>query len=149
MKNDKLINKLQDLLNKNRDKKVVVIGTTCAGKTTFLKEIKNAFDMDKLIFPLLTKKEKEYVCQSPWTPEIGKTMSKFVKERIKVEKGKPLFGTVLLDCDLIIYFKISDELFKKRVLSRNSNFTDAKNMQRSIDKEIKNSNISTVEFFVG
>ena len=56
MKNDKLINKLQDLLNKNRDKKVVVIGTTCAGKTTFLKEIKNAFDMDKLIFPLLTKK---------------------------------------------------------------------------------------------
>ena len=149
MKNDKLINKLQDLLNKNRDKKVVVIGTTCTGKTTFLKGIKNAFDMDKLIFPLLTKEEKEYVCQSPWTSEIGKTMNELVKERIKIEKDKPLFGTVLLDCDLIIYLKISDKLLKERVSKRKSDFIDAKNMRRSIDKQIKNSDISMVEFFVG
>ena len=149
MKNDKLINKLQNLLNKNIDKKVVVIGTTCTGKTTFLKEIKNAFDMDELIFSLLTREEKEYVCQSPWTPEIGKTMNKLVKERIKIEKSKPLFGTVLLDCDLIIYLKISDELLKERVSKRKSDFVDAKNMQRSIDKQIKNSDISMVEFSVG
>ena len=149
MKNDKLINKLQNLLNKNIDKKVVVIGTTCTGKTTFLKEIKNAFDMDELIFSLLTREEKEYVCQSPWTPEIGKTMNKLVKERIKIEKSKPLFGTVLLDCDLIIYLKISDGLLKERVSKRKSDFVDAKNMQRSIDKQIKNSDISMVEFSVG
>jgi len=149
MKDDNLINKLQVLLNKNQDKRIVVIGTTCVGKTTFLENIKNAYDMDKLIFPLLTKKEKEYVCQSPWTPETGKTMSRLVREKIKIEKGKPLFGTVLLNCDLIVYLEISDKLLKKRVLKRSSSFIDAKNMQKSIDRQIKNSNIPIVKFFVG
>lgn len=142
------LEKLKNLLKENKDKRIVVIGTTCTGKTTLLKNIKNACDMDDLVFPLFTKEEKEYVCQSPWTPEIGKTMERLIKERVKVEKGKPLFGTVLLDCDLIVYLKISDKLLKERTLSRNSIFEDAKNMQKSIEKQIKKSNISVVKILI-
>ena len=147
--NNTLAKKLQCLLDENRDKQIVVLGTTCTGKTIFLKTIKNAHDMDELIFPLLTKEEKDYVCQHPWTEKIGATMTKLVKEKIKVEKGTPLFGTVLLDCDLIVYLKISDKLLKERVESRKAQFIDAKNMQKQIEQEIKESNIPKVEFIVG
>lgn len=149
MKKDKLTDELRNLLEQNKDKRVIVVGTTCSGKSTLVKNIKNTYDMDELIFPLLTKEEKKYVCQSPWTLEIGKTMSRRVRERIRVEKGKALFGTVILDCDLIIYLKISDKLLKGRVLNRDSDFVDAKNMQLSIEKQIKKSNIRSIEFFIG
>lgn len=145
---DNLAETLNILLEENKDKRIIVIGTTCTGKTTLLKNIKNAYDMDDLVFPLLTKEEEEYVCQSPWTPEIGKTMGRLVKERVKAEKGKPLFGTVLLDCDLIVYLKITDKRLKERVSSRNSVFEDAKNMQKSIENEIKKSNIPVVRFLI-
>ena len=55
-----------------------------------------------------TEKEKISVCQVPWTKEIGKIMNKLVKDKIKVKKGYPVFGTVVLDCDLIVYLDISD-----------------------------------------
>lgn len=69
------IEALQRILNENNDNRVIVVGTTCTGKSTLLKNIKDAQDMDDIIFPLLTKEEKDYVCQPTWTEEIGKTMT--------------------------------------------------------------------------
>ncbi len=100
--------------------------------------------MDKEIFPLLTKEETDYVCSSPWTEEIGEKMDELVRTKLKSEVGKPLFGTVLLDCDLIIYLHINDELLKERTQKRNADFINAKNMQIKIEKEIKNSNIKSI-----
>lgn len=110
----KIAERLQKILDEYKNKRVIVVGTTSSGKSTLLKKIKNAEDMDDLVFPLLSKEEKNYVCQSVWTEEIGKTMTRLVKEKVKVEKGKPLFGTVILGCDLIIYLDINDELLKER-----------------------------------
>lgn len=144
-----LIVKLRNLLDQNKDKRVVVIGTTCTGKSTFLKDINTAHDIDELVFPQLTKAERDYVCQTPWTPEIGQTMTRLVKEKIRAEPGKPIFGTVMLDSDIIIYLQISDELLAMRTRSRNVNFQDAKNMQERIEAEIKKSQIPVIVFSVG
>ena len=141
--------RLQEILDKNRDKRIVVLGTTCTGKSTLTRKISNARDMDEEVFPLLTKEEAEYVCQTPWTPEIGETMERLVREKVKAEAGKPLFGTVLVDCDLVIYLKISDELLRQRTVLRNSSLEDAKNMQKAIEEEIQNSDVSAIEFAVG
>lgn len=143
-----VIKQLEEIFNKNRDKRILVIGTTCTGKTTFVEKIKNAHDMDKLIFPLLSKKEEEYVCSHPWTKEIGETMTRLTKERIKVEKGIPLFGTVLLDCDLIIYLKITDKLLKERCSKRKADFENAKNMQKMILEEIEESQIPCIKITI-
>ena len=126
------IEKIEETLNKNKDKRIVVIGTTCTGKSNFVKKIKNAKDMDSLIFPLLSKKEKDYVCRTPWTKEVGKTMTNLVNDKIKVEKGVPFFGTVLLDCDLIVYLDISDNFLKERCMKRKADFKNAKDMQKMI-----------------
>lgn len=141
--------KLGALLDKHDDKRVVVVGTTCTGKTTMLSKIPNAVDMDAALFPQLTAAEADYVCQTPWTQEIGKTMDRLAKERIKVMPGSPVFGTIVLECDLIVFLLISDRLLQERCASRKVSFKDAKNMQAQIKQEIETSGLTTIEFVVG
>lgn len=141
---NKYIEEIKEIFNNNKDKRILVIGTTCTGKSTLIKKIGVGLDMDKEIFPLLTKEESDFVCQTPWTKEIGEKMDYFVRTKLKINPGLPLFGTVLVDCDLILYLHINDELLKKRTDLRNVDFTNAKNMQIKIEEEIKDSNKKVV-----
>lgn len=138
------INDLKNIIEDNKDKRVCVVGTSCTGKTTYLEYAKNGLDMDRIIFPLLSQEEKEYVCQTPWTEEIGKEMDRLVKERIKIQAGQPVFGTVIIDCDLIVYLNISEELLKQRTKSRNVSFDDAKRMKDSIEQELTRMDIPVI-----
>jgi hypothetical protein len=144
-----LSEELRELLALHQDKRVVVVGTTCSGKTTLLSGIPNAADMDALLFPQLTVAEAAYVCQTPWTADIGKAMDRLAKQRIQVKPGTPVFGTVVLDCDLIVFLHISDELLQERCAARKVSFTDAKNMQLKIKQAIEISELATVDFAVG
>ena len=142
--NNKYMEELKEIFDKNKDKRILVIGTTCTGKSTLIKSLGIGLDMDKVIFPLLTKEESDYVCQTPWTKEIGEKMTYLVKTKLKIKTGEPLFGTVLIDCDLIVYLHINDVLLRKRIDLRNVDFTNAKNMQSEIEEEIKKSNIKVI-----
>ena len=135
------LEELINIFNDNKDKRICVIGTTCTGKTTLINNSNIGLDMDKEIFPLLTKEEKEYVCTTPWTEEIGNKMDELVRTKLSIKPGIPMFGTVLLDCDLIVYLHINDELLLERTNDRNVDFDNAKNMQIKIEEEINNSNI--------
>lgn len=137
----------EDLLrifDENKYKRICVLGTTCTGKSTLINKLNIGEDMDELIFPLLTKEETDYVCQNPWTEEIGKKMDELVRTKLAIKPGTPLFGTVLLPCDLIVYLHISDELLLERTTLRNADFRNAKNMQYKIEQEIYASNIETI-----
>lgn len=138
------VDNLITIFNENNDKRICVLGTTCTGKTTLIGDSDIGLDMDKEIFPLLTKEETEYVCSSPWTEEIGRTMDELVRAKLSIKPGFPMFGTVLLDCDLIVYLHISDELLLERTKLRNADFMNAKNMQEKIESEIRNSGINTI-----
>lgn len=136
--------KLRRIFSNNSNKRVCVLGTTCTGKSTILKNNNIGKDMDEEIFPLLTKEETEYVCQTPWTKEIGNKMNELVREKLHIVAGTPMFGTVLLDCDLIVYLHIDDKLLFERAKLRNADFDNAKSMQKEIEEEIKNSKIPTI-----
>lgn len=136
------------IFDENRTKRICVLGTTCTGKSTLLKELNVGLDMDEEIFPLLTDAETEFVCQSPWTAEIGDKMDELVRSKLVIQPGMPLFGTVLLDCDLIVYLHISDELLLERTQLRNADFLNAKNMQKKIEEEIKNSEVNVIQMEV-
>ena len=138
------LEELKLVFNDNKDKRICVLGTTCTGKTTLIGKSNFGVDMDEEIFPLLTPEETEYVCRTPWTEEIGNKMDELVRTKLKIKPGIPMFGTVLLDCDLIVYLHISDELLLERTNSRNVDFNNAKNMQQKIEEEIKKSNIPTI-----
>lgn len=137
-------NEIYKIFMENSDRRICVIGTTCTGKSTIINSLKMGIDMDKAIFPLLTKEEEEYVCTTPWTEEIGNKMDELVKTRLSIKPGIPMFGTVLLDCDLIVYLYISDDLLLERTKLRNVNFENAKRMQQKIEEDIKNSNIPCI-----
>lgn len=136
--NNKLINSLNNIFKENKDKRICVVATSCAGKSTLLKSLSNCLDMDDVLFPLLTKEETDYVCSPNWTEEIGIFMDNLAKTKIKIKPGFPVFGTVILDADLIIFLHINDELLESRCASRESNFIDSKNMQDKIEDELKN-----------
>ncbi len=139
-----LLEELLQIFSDNSDKRICVLGTTCTGKTTLLKSIKVGLDMDKEIFPLLSKEETEYVCSTPWTEEIGNKMDELVRTKLQIKPGIPMFGTVLLDCDLIVYLHINDKLLSERTKLRNVDFNNAKNMQIKIEREIHDSKISSI-----
>ena len=142
------IEELKDIFINNKDKRICVLGTTCTGKTTLINKYNLGNDMDKEIFPLLTKEEERYVCSTPWTEEIGAKMDELVRTKLIIKPGTPMLGTVLLDCDLIIYLHINDRLLLERTKLRNVDFENAKNMQLKIEKEIKNSNIPVISIEV-
>ena len=48
--------------------------------------------------------------QKPWTDEIGSFIDKLVYEKISVKPGHPLFTTVIVDCDVVVYLDITNEL---------------------------------------
>ncbi len=138
------IEELIQIFNDSKDKRVCVLGTTCTGKTYLINATNMGLDMDEEIFPLLTLEETEYVCQTPWTEEIGNKMDELVRTKLSITPGVPMFGTVLLDCDLIVYLHINDDLLLERAKLRNVDFMNAKNMQQKIEEEIKKSNIPTM-----
>lgn len=138
------VDHLITIFSENKDKRICVLGTTCTGKTTLINHSNIGLDMDKEIFPLLSKEETDYVCSTPWTEEIGEKMNELVREKLSIRPGIPMFGTVLLDCDLIVYLHISDELLLERTKLRNADFMNAKNMQQKIEKEIRSSGIQTI-----
>lgn len=140
---------LQAVLDAYKDERVVVLGGTCTGKSTLIEHLSGAQDMDTLVFPLLSKEEADYVCQTPWTPEIGQTMARLTKERVSVQAGQPVLGTVVLNADRIVHLKISDNLLRERTAARGVSFTDAKNMQQHIEAEIAASGLPVIEFEVG
>ena len=77
------IEELRQIFIDNKDKRICVLGTTCTGKTTLINESNMGVDMDEEIFPLLTEEETEYVCQTPWTEEIGNKMDELVIEQLE------------------------------------------------------------------
>ena len=138
------VDNLLTIFNDNKDKRICVLGTTCTGKSTLINELNVGLDMDEEIFPLLTKEENDYVCSTPWTKEIGDKMNELVRSKLVITPGSPMFGTVLIDCDLIVYLHISDEILLERTKARNVDFENAKNMQKEIEDEIKASGIDVI-----
>ncbi len=104
--------------------------------------------MDELVFPLLTSEEDASVSEGPWTPEIGRTMEKLAKKYVNVKPSEPVFGTIVFDCDLILYLHINDELLRRRASLRKGSYEDAKNMQAQIEENIVRSGIPVIEIMV-
>lgn len=132
----KIKRELVELFDKYYDNRICVLGTTCCGKSTLQSQFIETVDMDEVLWPTLSKEEESYICQKPWTSDIGKFTSKLVRERVAIKSGHPLFSLILLDCDVIIYLGISDVLLQKHCQKRNASFEDAKKVKCVIESTI-------------
>ena len=132
------INALNAIFDKHKKERICVLGTTCCGKTSLLKQIPDCIDLDDELWPQLSKEETEFISQKPWTNEIGDFIDKLVYEKISVKVGHPLFTTIIVDCDVVVYLDISDELLAEHCKKRGNDFLDSKNVKNSIEEDWNN-----------
>lgn len=140
------------VLHGHANQKVAVLGPPCAGKSTILRHIPGALDMDIILFPQLSIKEKQLVFRKPWSPSVGKEMKRLARSKIIVSCRHPVFATVVIDVDFIIYLKIDDGLLLKRIVlrqqDRRQTFEDVKGIQNQLEEDILKSGIPSVEFLL-
>lgn len=145
------VEKMSHIFSSNTEKRICVVGASCVGKSTLLRYLPEAVDMDDLLFgneqkeikPLLTQEERDYVC-GPWTPEVGQFMTKKAHELINIEAGHPVFGTIVFPSDLVIEISVPDSVLRERIRRRNSNEQDVFNMKAQIEAEIERSRIEKI-----
>ena len=118
MSASKTVKELKGIFARHKDERVCVIGTICCGKTTLLEQIPNCVDLDAELWPQLTKDEAAFISQTPWTQEISDEIDRLIYERITVKAGFPLFGSVILDCEAVVYLDIDDELLMEHCKKR-------------------------------
>ncbi len=129
------INTLNAIFDKHKNERICVLATTCCGKTTLLKQIHNCVDLDDELWPQLTAEEAAFISKKPWTSEIGSFIDKMVYEKISVKAGHPLFTTIIVDCDVVVYLDISDELLAAHCKKRGNDFTDSKKVKEAIEED--------------
>lgn len=125
------------------------IGYQCVlkEKSTLLKQIPGCVDLDDELWPQLTKEEADFISQTPWTKEIGDTIDRLVYEKIHVKPGHPLFTTIIVECDAVVYLDISDALLAEHCKKRHVDFNDAKNVKEAIEKDWNHHKTQGGKFF--
>lgn len=139
---------LTDILDKYNEQRVLVIAPPCAGKSTLLQHIPAGIDMD-IVFDLMPTEFRRYVLHHEYPfmyidgdretikyterqfisgdPEseyylrvTSDDLARYTNEQIKIAPGEPVFGTSLIETDVIVYLKLSDEALDMRLHSRNT-----------------------------
>ena len=144
----KTLQELKSILSKNQNKKIMVIGTTCTGKSTFLRQIPEGIEIGELA-PSLTEEEKDFYYHAPLTKENNNKMITMVAKKAFVKAGQPVFGTAIANgTELVVYLTIDDELLKKRAVLRGVDFAYAKRMQEFIEEEVRESGLPVIKIKV-
>ena len=108
------INALAAIFEKHKNDRICVIGTICCGKTTLIKQLTqyNCVDMDDEFWPQVSEQTTAFLSGEPFTREMSDLIYKLIYEKISVKAGRPLFGFVILDCEVVVYLDISENLLK-------------------------------------
>lgn len=157
--------RLEILLEKYKDKRVLVVGPPGAGKSTLLQHLKNGIDIDNALFDTMPKVAKDFALQreNPYMltdsnskgyqstlkysqkefvpgdekSEEGLTLSSdflqtYVNAHTKIEEGKPFFATNVIDADVIIYLRLDNETYKRRIESRSAKTNRPLQIERNL-----------------
>jgi len=129
------LNTLDAIFEKHKNERIIVLSTTCVGKTTMIEKRPGWIDVDILLGERMTAEEIAFVSQVPWTEEIGRVYGQIMFERVKAEAGRPLFCSVVLDCEVLVYLDISHENLAKHCEKRGVDFQYALHMKEEIEKD--------------
>ena len=132
------VNTLLAIFEKHCHERVCVVGTKCVGKTTLLKRLHGCVDMDAEVFSQISEAEARFINQTPWTKEIGDEVDRLVYKYAEIKPGKPMFGTVIVDCEAVVYLDIGDDLLREHCRMRGVGYDDAIRMKQAIEGDWNN-----------
>ena len=132
------LNTLSAIFEKYKNERVCVLGTICVGKTTLLNRLSeyHCEDLDAVLWPIIPQEETLYLNEllaKPWTVECGNEIDRLIYQYAKVKPGCPLFTSVIIDCEAVIYLDISDELLAAHCEKRGASFEDSKKIKEAIE----------------
>ena len=132
--------KLRRIFNENSDKRILVMGTMCAGKTTLVKSMPECLDQDEICWALLPKELEEKLSKGSWTQELVEAWNQHVEDAtqtVKIEPGRPLFGGSMFKSDIIVYLNISEQTLRERAKKRNADYEVASSYNNKIKEMLK------------
>ena len=137
------LNTLRAIFEKHEQERVCVIGTPCVGKTTILKQLPeyNCEDLDDVLWPIIPQEEMglfNKLVKEPWTKEFSNEIDRLIYKYLKVKIGCPLFTSVIVDCEAVVYLDISDDLLAEHCEKRGDSFDDCKKMKKAIEGDWNN-----------
>jgi hypothetical protein len=138
---NKTIDALKAIFEKHKRERICVIGTMCCGKTTLVKQLSqyNCIDIDDELWAEVPEEEIKALSQTPITEEVSNAIYKLAYEKIAVKPGFPLFGFVILDCEVVVCLDISERLLEERCKKRgDTNWIDVLYLKKCIEKDLNN-----------
>lgn len=137
------INTLKAIFEKHKNERVCVIGTVCVGKSTILNQLQeyHCEDLDAVLWPYIPIEEMALfskLSKEPWSIEFGNEIDRLIYKYAKIKPGSPLFTTVIVDCEAVVYLDISDELLAEHCLKRGDSFKDSKQIKEAIEGDWNN-----------
>jgi thymidylate kinase len=134
------IQKLRQIFDTNSNKRILVLGTTCAGKTTLVKSLPECLDQDEICWALLPKELQEKLSKGSWTEEMIESWNKHVynvTQTVEIEIGWPLFAGSIFKSDIVIYLNINEETLRERTKKRNIAYEAALKYDNEIKEKLK------------
>jgi hypothetical protein len=141
---------LKAIFDKHKNERICVVGTMCCGKTTLFKQLTgyNCIDMDDEFWPLASEQEIEFYSKRPFTKVLNDSLYKLFYERISAKPGFPLFGVYILDCEVVVYLDIAENLLKDYCEKRSdTDFTDAFNLKKWLENDLDSHKIKNDKAF--
>ncbi|MCL2707748.1 MAG: ATP-binding protein [Defluviitaleaceae bacterium] len=115
------IEKLKKIFDENCDRRILVLGTTCAGKSTFVRCLPGSVDQDDVCWALLPKELEAKLGGGPWTKELIDAWNNHVEDATKtveIEAGRPMFAGSLFKSDMIVYLNVDEPTLRERARKR-------------------------------
>jgi hypothetical protein len=138
---------LLGILREFDDERVLVVGSPAAGKSTMMQHLDGCVDMD-VIFDTMPPELRRYVLHHEYPfmyldgdkktvkytenefvagdPECEvhlrattDALTAYADEQLCIEAGKPVFGTNVIESDVIIHLMVSDDVLNEHLRSRN------------------------------
>ena len=141
------IQKLRQIFDKNSDKRILVLGTMCAGKTTLIKSLPECLDQDEICWALLPNELEEKLSKGSWTQEMIESWNQHVEDATKIveiEAGQPLFAGSVFKSDLIVYLNISEKTLRERAKKRSIAYEAASSYNNKIKEMLKATDLPVI-----
>jgi len=145
--NMKDVKALRQIFENHKDKRILVLGGTCVGKTTLVKSMSDCLDQDEVCWAMLPKELEEKLLGGPWSSEMVQSWNDHVENAIKIvniKPGQPLFGGSLFRSDLIVHLNVDESTLRKRAEKRNVTFEDAQKSSEEMKEKLKTIDIPII-----
>ena len=144
---ERVVRQLTQLFKTHRDKRILVLGTTCAGKSTLVRNFPECLDQDDVCWELLPRELEKKLSGGPWTEDLVNAWNAHVENAIRIveiEPGRPLFAGSFFKSDIIIYLNISEKTLRERTEKRGISYETASKYNDEIAEKLKSVDIPVI-----